>query len=829
MPKLVLNDLANLSNDNTVISTINDNNTAIEEAIDNTLSRDGSVPNQMESNLDMNGWHINNLPEPASDTDPVRLIDLTNVSQVTNVLHTASVTSNTIGLGNKTFTVPSGLGFFPGQYLLIQDTLNSANYMLGRVVSYSGTTLVFNSEVSAGSGTKTNWTIDLSGTPGVQGVIYDTVTNAIAATINPAVTFLNLQGYYTIGDGGNGLYKREVIMPADTGKFQSADGSWWHLISRDVTPEMFGCKGDSTTDDRANFQNCLDFVGVRSGGKVVLTPTKVYRIVLNVGVTDFGLIMKAKTTLSLNSATINLECAGPVYGIRVNNGCQILGPGTTACTVSTGLTPLVDQAIYQAPITIGSAYGDQGNFASINPYSQVADWEIRGVTVNSVRSTGLLVGGYGDVHNGVIAENIFPDQAFTTAPIGFDWAPLNTPGGETLTQLKTLYLANQFWTQHPHQIVIENNNIGRMTLPATPNFGSHGVRTSGCYNMTIRGNNIESVTYSGIFITGGDYGFEFAPAVQRLYACKGMIVENNILKQSAGDILGIWIDAFPDNVYAAFVGATYTPMYTVDGYETDSVIRNNTLAATSGSSTLPGIEIKFIRKLTVEGNYIQFFDRGISVLGSAKDIDILRNFVFFCDKAGIYLFDGSGTIQPMHCQVKDNWVKRNCTSGSTEGNIYMGNALYSTVDGNQIGSHDEDQSLYGLVVDTGCIGVTVTNNIVYEVKSTGTAYRFLQTADNTAIWVFRDNRYIAGANTYLTGPPIMPVRREYSVANPGIIITHAEAQRGAMLTDTTPSFGSWGRGSTILNVDAIGTGEGAWSICVATGTPGTWKRMITLP
>jgi hypothetical protein len=74
--KLTLGDLANLQNENTAVGTLSANNTATELAMENTLSRDGTSPNQMEAVLDMNSNRVVNLPEPISNTEPVRLVDL---------------------------------------------------------------------------------------------------------------------------------------------------------------------------------------------------------------------------------------------------------------------------------------------------------------------------------------------------------------------------------------------------------------------------------------------------------------------------------------------------------------------------------------------------------------------------------------------------------------------------------------------------------------------------------------------------------------------------------------------------------------------------------
>jgi len=54
----------------------NANNTLIEAAVENTLSRDGTGPNQMAADIDMNSNRVKNLAEPVSGADAVRLADL---------------------------------------------------------------------------------------------------------------------------------------------------------------------------------------------------------------------------------------------------------------------------------------------------------------------------------------------------------------------------------------------------------------------------------------------------------------------------------------------------------------------------------------------------------------------------------------------------------------------------------------------------------------------------------------------------------------------------------------------------------------------------------
>ena len=67
-----LSDLVNLQSETTAVATINANNQRIEDALANTLSRDGSTPNTMSANLDLNSNRILNLPAASAATEPVR-------------------------------------------------------------------------------------------------------------------------------------------------------------------------------------------------------------------------------------------------------------------------------------------------------------------------------------------------------------------------------------------------------------------------------------------------------------------------------------------------------------------------------------------------------------------------------------------------------------------------------------------------------------------------------------------------------------------------------------------------------------------------------------
>lgn len=71
MAKINLSPITNLQNEVAATTTINNNNTLITQAIENTISRDGTLPNMMNSVLDMNSNKIINLPDAFTDQEPV--------------------------------------------------------------------------------------------------------------------------------------------------------------------------------------------------------------------------------------------------------------------------------------------------------------------------------------------------------------------------------------------------------------------------------------------------------------------------------------------------------------------------------------------------------------------------------------------------------------------------------------------------------------------------------------------------------------------------------------------------------------------------------------
>lgn len=104
MSKITLNNVGSLIDATTAQNTINANNAIIQTAMDNTFSRDGTSPNTITAPVDMNSQQMVNLPAPATNNSPARLIDLTNAAGggvITNI-PSGGTTGQVLGKNSNT-------------------------------------------------------------------------------------------------------------------------------------------------------------------------------------------------------------------------------------------------------------------------------------------------------------------------------------------------------------------------------------------------------------------------------------------------------------------------------------------------------------------------------------------------------------------------------------------------------------------------------------------------------------------------------------------------------------------------------------------------------
>lgn len=85
--------------------------------------------------------------------------------------------------------------------------------------------------------------------------LWDVVADVTAASIDSGISWIRTQGYYTVGDGGAGLYKRVFATPSHSAYITSNSGSTlWELSVGDVVNiKALGAKGDGSTNDTSAF------------------------------------------------------------------------------------------------------------------------------------------------------------------------------------------------------------------------------------------------------------------------------------------------------------------------------------------------------------------------------------------------------------------------------------------------------------------------------------------------------------------------------------------------------------------------------------------------
>lgn len=105
----------------------------------------------------------------------------------TQQMVTSSTTSHSLTADSKTFTVDTGKGFVPNQYLVFTNTSDTTKFMQGTVTSYNSVTgvmVVSIDYVSSTGGPYTTWTIGVIGRRGAAGernnIVISANTSAVA-------------------------------------------------------------------------------------------------------------------------------------------------------------------------------------------------------------------------------------------------------------------------------------------------------------------------------------------------------------------------------------------------------------------------------------------------------------------------------------------------------------------------------------------------------------------------------------------------------------------------------------------------------------------------
>ncbi|SRR6266404_1684510 len=290
MSKITLNNVASLIDATTAANTINANSGIVQTAFDNTLSRDGTAPNQMSSDLDMNSNQILNLPAPSSTNSPLRLQDL----------------SSFIG-GGTISTIPAG-----GTTAQALTKTSNADF----VTQWSNTTSSVGLALPADF-TVTNSPVTTTGTLTGAWVNAPTGTGGVVRATTPTITTPVISGHPTVegitstGATGTGNFvfssSPAISSPTlTTPALGNATGTSLALTAGDISFATSG-RGiaGTVTNDNANAGNVGEFISstVLTGSALALTtavPLNLTSISLGAGDWDVSCQMYFSPAASTN-------------------------------------------------------------------------------------------------------------------------------------------------------------------------------------------------------------------------------------------------------------------------------------------------------------------------------------------------------------------------------------------------------------------------------------------------------------------------------------------------------------------------------------------------
>lgn len=513
MAKITLNDVADLTSFTTAVAVINANSVAIETAMENTLSRDGTQPNTMSADLDMNSNRILNLPAPASVGEPARLVDV--VTNPTITVPPVGTSGAVVGLLNANKT-DSG-----------NNTFSGTNTFVTQAVGDNSTKAATTAFVLANSGILSTSTVTGATTTytSAQRSTFVKRSNSGAAmsdllpgtgpgilTANTSITIQNVDttGILSIKAGAGAVISSYVsstgfiyIGPGQTITFYSDGSNYWTTdrpayckLAAPIT--IFIATTGSATNDGLTVSTPL------------LDPTFAYNLIQS----NFDLNKVTLTFKLADGAYGPIQMNGPVLGAffdRYTFGVAWVGNAATPANVTLTLSATNPPALGAIQATNNATGSFSGFTVASATVDNIAVYYNSQISIQNIIFKGGRAGG---MHMICVANSLimivgnYTINPTTTAGchmIAIDGAVieiLNFTGTTTVTLTGTPAFVSGFaGVQYPSNIVINT--------AVTYSGAATGPRYIGTFNGTINtaggGANFFPGNSVGVLSTGAQY------------------------------------------------------------------------------------------------------------------------------------------------------------------------------------------------------------------------------------------------------------------------------------------------------------------------------------
>lgn len=349
-----------------------------------------------------------------------------------------------------------------------------------------------------------------------------------------------------------------------------------------------------------------------------------------------GVVVPSHVTLDLNGGElVTILTRADAAGVRLMSDATLRNG--TVTVVSRG-SPGTQSGAH-APVLVGALMGDNAAVDRVSPLESPSGWVVSGVTVRSDKRVavgdGIVAGSagiqvMGGAHNGLIENIVVPDSDILLGGVMLDWNTVGPILSADVSGSAAAYRRGAGYTTHPHDIVIRNIRVGRLTRPSIAATGSFGVRLSGVHDVTVSGVTVESITEAGVFHTAGDLGYEFARPADRARAHRGIRIDGVSVTAAEGGYL-LRSDTYADNIARA-AEQGYRPMLPPIA-TTDMIVSN--VSGAAGRKVGDGFRLDHQRGGRFSNIEARGFRRGIYVDEQVYDVTIENPVAIDSREAGV--------------------------------------------------------------------------------------------------------------------------------------------------------------------------------------------------
>lgn len=369
MSKITLVNVASLEAENTAIATMASNNAALTTAINNTLSLDGTLPNTMTGNLDMSGGgRVLNLPQPLTNLEPVRLIDL-----------------NTVVGGGTISSIPAG---------------GATNAVLAKT---SGTDY-------AANWTNTPTFTTVNGVTVTAGTGVITLANAKTLTVSNTLTFTGTDSSsVAFGSGGTVAYQGGTLAQfaattsaqvAGVVSDETGSGSLVFATSPTLVTPVLGTPSSGTLTSCTGLPIGTGVSGLATNVATFLgTPSSANLLAALTTKTGTGSAVFA-TTPTLVTPVLGAATATSINGSTVSPGHYSGEPGTGAAVAGEIGEYIESIVAIGSAVSLVSTTGKTVTSISLG----AGDWDVDGVVGFTLGTTTSVTGTFGGI---ALVTNVF--------------------------------------------------------------------------------------------------------------------------------------------------------------------------------------------------------------------------------------------------------------------------------------------------------------------------------------------------------------------------------------------------------------------------------------